>query len=527
MSATLQAFLRSSCRGLGHEPRFLDTPEAADDPLTALLQEAIALRDEERADLSLRLLEIACTAGLSNDWIEDNRARALLALERIEEARVLLTTLSGSEIQDVAAAARSQLAELSGHPQQEEELTGLLEEAIHLREQGQARASLALLEQAAAAGHESPWLQDNLARALVALGQPLDAVALWESLAAHPDESVAGMAGALAGQLRDALIEELLQAARSAAVSYGWDLRFLAAELPNLRAAQDALLEEAISIRESGLPDLSLALLDAALELGFSSPWLQDNRARAFVALGRRGLAMACWQELAGSDEADLRGMAETLAAEQGRLLLLELQQQLRQVVVEHGSTLEWLVHDADSSATLEDAVLKDAISLRQRGQAAASLALLETAVEAGLQNVWLQDNRARALVHQGRIVEAVALWRDLHASDDAALVQAAAEMLSLYGRQADRQVAMERADGLLNANRPEEAIQLLSERILQDPEWDGWRQGLKRAVVLQASDQQAGDALLDRELQEPRLALRAFDAFLKALEQRQQEPAE
>jgi hypothetical protein len=532
MSSTLQAFLRSSCRGLGHEPRFLDSSDAAEDPLTAVLQEAIALRQEQRADLSLQLLEIARNAGLSSDWIEDNRARALLALGRVEEARLLLTTLCGSATEAIAAAARSQLAELSGHQQPAGDLdkavlTALLEQAISLRELGQARASLHLLEQAAAAGHESPWLQDNRARALVALGQRLEASAIWESLATHPDASVAAMASVLAGQLRGALIEELLLAVGRAAGSHSWAPRFLAAELPSLQAVQDALLEEAIAIRENGLPDLSLALLDTALELGFSSPWLQDNRARAFVALGRRGSALALWQELASGGDAAMSAIAEPLAAEQERLLLAELPQQLSRHAAEHGISLEWVWRGADTPAALEDAILKDAIAARERGQAAASLALLEAAVDAGLPNGWLQDNRARALVHLERIVDAVAVWRDLQARDDAVLAQETAEMLSLYGRQADRQATMDRADELLSANRVEEAIRVLSDAILADPEWDGWRHGLKRAVALQQSDGQAGDSLLQRELHDPQLALKAFDAFLRAVEQRQPNPAD
>jgi predicted Zn-dependent protease len=222
-----------------------------------------------------------------------------------------------------------------------------------------------------------------------------------------------------------------------------------------------------------------------------------------------------------------MSAIAEPLAAEQERLLLAELPQQLSRHAAEHGISLEWVWRGADTPAALEDAILKDAIAARERGQAAASLALLEAAVDAGLPNGWLQDNRARALVHLERIVDAVAVWRDLQARDDAVLAQETAEMLSLYGRQADRQATMDRADELLSANRVEEAIRVLSDAILADPEWDGWRHGLKRAVALQQSDGQAGDSLLQRELHDPQLALKAFDAFLRAVEQRQPNPAD
>ncbi|NDG76067.1 MAG: hypothetical protein EBX49_12265, partial [Synechococcaceae bacterium WB8_1B_136] len=113
MSATMLAFLRSSCRGMGVQPRHLDDPSAVEDPLKAVLEEAISLREEQRPELSLELLEIARSAGLSSDWIEDNRARALLALGRLEEAQVLLEALRGSAIEAVAEAAQAQLAQLA------------------------------------------------------------------------------------------------------------------------------------------------------------------------------------------------------------------------------------------------------------------------------------------------------------------------------------------------------------------------------------------------------------------------------
>ena len=162
MSATLLAFLRSSCHGMGITPRHLDAATAQEDPLTALLEEAIALRTEQRADLSLQLLEIARSAGLASDWIEDNRARALLALDRIEEATTVLLVLCDSSIEAVAEAARSQLASLKGTedeapahevaPTAEDVLTPLLEQAIALRELGDAKGSLQLLDQAEADG---------------------------------------------------------------------------------------------------------------------------------------------------------------------------------------------------------------------------------------------------------------------------------------------------------------------------------------------------------------------------------------
>jgi hypothetical protein len=549
MSATLHAFLRSSCRALGVEPRHLDDPSAAEDPLTALLQEAIALREEQRPELSLQVLEMACTAGLSSDWIDDNRARALLALDRIEEAEALLRRLCESNTAEIADAAQSLLAALSQSEATVEpdasadsgentqapqvmgaaeatddnpELTALLERAILLREQGMAQLSLELLEHGAAVGHANPWLEDNRARALVNLGRRQEAEAIWAEQAAHQDPDVAAMAGAMATQLRAALLDELLEAAESAASAHGWQLRFLTPGLPSLQAAEEAVLEEAIASRDANQASLSLALVEAAQALGFTSPWLEDNRARALVNLGRRHQAMAVWQALAGCGEPALVGQAGDLAQEQAQLLVAELQERLARVAAEHGVRLEAVHAASGSPAELEQAILCDAIAARDFGRAEASLALLEAALQHGLPSGWLEDNRARALVHMQRPVEAVALWRQLQQAEEEALRNAAAEMLELYGREADRLATMAEAEALMVDRQPEAAIAMLSEAILTDPEWEGWREGLKRAVALQDNAAGSPDALLDQELHRPRLALKAFDAFLNAVEQRQ-----
>ena len=82
MIATLRAFLVNSSRALGVEPQHLNDPAADGDVQTALLKDVIALREAGDADRSLLLLEAAMEAGLVSDWVEANRARALLALGR-------------------------------------------------------------------------------------------------------------------------------------------------------------------------------------------------------------------------------------------------------------------------------------------------------------------------------------------------------------------------------------------------------------------------------------------------------------
>ena len=57
--------------------------------LRELLEQAIRLRSSGQAQQSLELLERAKAQGVTNGWVDDNRARALVKLDRLEEARDL------------------------------------------------------------------------------------------------------------------------------------------------------------------------------------------------------------------------------------------------------------------------------------------------------------------------------------------------------------------------------------------------------------------------------------------------------
>ena len=98
-----------------------------------------------------------------------------------------------------------------------------------------------------------------------------------------------------------------------------------------------------------------------------------------------------------------------------------------------HGWTLQKLLPGA--SAGIDHALLKEAIASREAGAAAFSLALMEWALAEGFTSPWLQDNRARALVHLQRFDEACVLWRELaqppHSTE---LRSAASEMLECFG---------------------------------------------------------------------------------------------
>ena len=551
MTATLRAFLVNSSRALGVEPQHLKDPAADGDVQTALLQDVIALREMGHADRSLALLDVAAEAGLRSDWIEDNRARALLALGREGEAQALLQSLSGCGTDVVAAAAREQLAALGGAipapapaaaaepidltPLQEDvlapsalapELKAVLDAAIALRESGQVEASLAMLDRCSAEGNRSPWLAGNRARALLLLDQRDEAQAIWQALLGSAHEAVTSSAQAML---------ELLEAERLKQLRDEW-LQLAQAEaetLPELESAEATaladlerpVLEASIRLRDQGAAALSLRLLEAAREAGLCSAWIDDNRARALVQLNRRAEAQVIWEELAQGDDEGVRAMATEMAELQRTQLVKELSAQLRQLLQNEGRVVQHLPETAPAQLMeLELPLLKEAIGLREANDVALSLQLLEAAVAAGLRSGWIDDNRARALVNLERYSEAVELWQALLTSDTPALQEAAAAMLELNEARGLEQGVLLEVDRLLEqADSSEQgsaaALEFLTDALLQNPDRDALQEKLQSVATALESSADAEATIA--ELKPQRQVLKGFDVFLSVLEQR------
>ena len=96
----------------------------------------------------------------------------------------------------------------------------------------------------------------------------------------------------------------------------GWCAKQLSPDINSDNKLIEALLNEAIGLREAGKAQLSLQLIDQAMALELSSPWFADNRARALLALEQRQEALAIWLQL--SREAD------PLVAEMAVAMLME-----------------------------------------------------------------------------------------------------------------------------------------------------------------------------------------------------------
>jgi len=407
------------------------------------------------------------------------------------------------------------------------ELQQQLEQAIELREQGEAEASLLLLEHLAAQGVRSPWLADNQARVLVNLQRRAEALEIWAALGQSAHAAVAEQAQAMEQQLRQASIQQLLEEARRISAGAGQPIsRLDGVDAQTLEDLEHPLLEVAIQLRDGGHPEASLELLVAAEHAGLSSGWLTDNQARALVNLGRRGEAIALWNALVDHPEEGLRSMANDLLELQTTEQLQELRENLARICLEQGWVAQELQDPADSLETLEQAVLKESIRSRDAGQAATSLLLIEAALAGGMNSPWLKDNQARALVNLQRLPEAVELWRELESlPDQEALAAMAREMLEHYAAEADRLAATNKAMELAQQGQMEQAKTLLVRAMFADPGREGYTTALKQVLKQEKGSQDNAD-LLERELEDDRLNLEAFDVYLDMVEQRLKDAA-
>ena len=108
-----------------------------------------------------------------------------------------------------------------------------------------------------------------------------------------------------------------------------WELERIRPELIHASEFEFALLEEALLTRERGAPATTLALMEWAIAAGFQSPWLEDNRARALVAMDQVVEACGIWRVLA---ETAALEEVRTAAAQMLKTLQREEQKQSAQL---------------------------------------------------------------------------------------------------------------------------------------------------------------------------------------------------
>ena len=281
-----------------------------------------------------------------------------------------------------------------------------------------------------------------------------------------------------------------------------------------------ALLQDAIDLRSGGNNELSLQLLNAAVEFGVRSGLVDDNRAWALAGLGRPMEAMGLWNELVHHPDEGLRAQAQ----ENLRLQAGELSNQLIELAEAAGENLpEFEGREFSALAELEQPLVEASIRLRSGGNNELSLQLLNAAVEFGVRSGLVDDNRAWALAGLGRLPEAVALWREVEAlSNNNIFVEMARERLQSYAAEADRLVVMNKTQALVDEGQIEQTKAMLVQAMLDDPTWDGYTTMLIQVLKTERGLKVDAD-LLERQLQEDQLSLEAFDLYIDLVEQRLQ----
>jgi len=152
---------------------------------------------------------------------------------------------------------------------------------------------------------------------------------LWRSAQQHPDPAIQSLAAnALelhnrqskeAAELEDQLIQCCLEA--------GWQPRHLGKDDEKANPGMDRVLLEIVACRECGASQLSQRLIQRCHELGFSSPWLEDNAARLLQGSDRQA-ARTIWQHLLNGDDLEVSNTAAQalghLVDDEREALLLE-----------------------------------------------------------------------------------------------------------------------------------------------------------------------------------------------------------
>ena len=376
-------------------------------------------------------------------------------------------------------------------------IEALLNEAIGLREAGKAQLSLQLIDQAMALELSSPWFADNRARALLALEQRQEALAIWLQLSREADPLVAEMAVAMLMENADSTSEQVLQQADGTGAQQSTDQQLQA-------------LKAAIQLREDGQLEASLELIDAALEAGETDPWWLDNKARVLVELNNLCEALSIWEDIVATADENIGQVASEMLAIHGAKLLAPLLN-----ICEQNN---WQpLYLAVNNQTILLQLLQELSASREAGEIDLSLKLIAQAKQLGFQSHWINDNEARALVHLDRLQEAVALWRHLESSSDPAIVATAAEMLTIFSPQLEREKLENQAEHLLEIGDAAAAENLLLNALLQDLNYNNYRLLLERAIAVQLDA--VNNSLVANELFERQLNLEVHARLLTALE--------
>ena len=185
--------------------------------------------------------------------------------------------------------------------------TQLLLEIIACRNAGRADLSLELIEIGELNEWKSPWLDDNRARAELELGNIEQACKIWEQLAHGDDPETAAVAKDVLQLIENSC--QLQQKLLLCCNSLGWRPRHInEIQQPNGIKLEKAL-EEIQTCREEGATKVSQQLIECCRNLGYVSPWLDDNQARLLTIKDRKK-AKEIWTKLSQHPNNDIQNVA-------------------------------------------------------------------------------------------------------------------------------------------------------------------------------------------------------------------------
>ena len=324
----LTASLRSRCKLRGFPGIVLPEARAAEEQ--EILEQLIAIREAGRPALSLELIEICHQHTWQSPWLEDNKARALLDLGRtwqaveiwkqltacndnfaVETARTMLTMMCEYFQQSVQTNLQNhgfapELFEPPNDCHPDQALMTLLELAFAQQDQEEGALTHLVLFQAHALG----WLPTSKLDAELPRWEVIEK--LWASFSEHPWPDVQAIAHQALQDVQNlsaeaSLLEEkLIQCCLTA----GWQPQHLGNSDCNASPGLHRALMEIIETRSKGATLVSKTLIDMCNDVGYRSPWLDDNMARLMQAVDRQD-AEAIWSQLQNHKNPAVRSAAK------------------------------------------------------------------------------------------------------------------------------------------------------------------------------------------------------------------------
>ena len=406
-------------------------------------------------------------------------------------------------------------------------LKELLDQAIGLREAGQPEASLKLLNHVAGIGLHNGWLEDNRARALLALNRTDEAQTIWKELLSDPDPALK--------QASEEMLEQLelfnkQRAWRTALLEECQRLDVNPGPLKDEENLERGLLEEAISLREAGQPEASLKLLNHSVELGLRNGWLEDNRARALLALNRTDEAQTIWESLRDEEDPTLRrGARKMLEQLDLDVAVPDLLTAVKALAIKHDWRLKRLSSDTSNATSFEFELLEEAVIARECGNLVFSQELVELALKSGFSSPWLEDNLARALLAQDKVIEACVIWRKLaNESSQQDVRSSATSMLRLSKSSEQKAIQsqqelkyLETANQHLIEKKFKQAIDILIESLFVFPKSNDCEEALEKILIQRRTSEDIKWAHLSPWLQKEEIHIEKLELILSDLEKR------